>query len=166
MKLIVSSASIAALALVAPKYSNAAMAASVDAAYENKVVQQAADVRARSLGEECSFASSGLRSNVADIGILSCGIDFVCVEDGHSSLGGVCVSADLKHRDLQNTLTCTTKCTGTADPGFGDACKGTDKAIIDALPDNSCCGKLACAYMTGELYRTSTPFRQITANSA
>ena len=147
MKLAVSSASFAAaLAVMIPKYSNAAMASAVDAAYENKIVE-AADVKTRSLGEECSFASSGLRGNDADTGILSCGMDFVCVEDGRSSLGGICVSADTKHRKLQThtpTTSCATKCTGT------DACKGTDAAIIATIPDGSCCGELACAYLTGE----------------
>ena len=147
MHLAVSSASFAvALSVVAPAHSNAAMASAIDAAYENKIVEQAADVRTRSLGEECSFASSGLRGNDADTGILGCGMDFVCVEDSRSSLGGICVSAaaDMKHRDLQNTAACTTKCTGT------DACTDTEQAIIDSIPDGSCCGEKACFGLSGE----------------
>ena len=143
MHLAVSSTSFAvALSVVVPANSNAAMAAAVNAAYENKIVE-ATDVRTRSLGEECSFASSGLRGNV-DTGILGCAEDFVCVEDVRSSLGGVCVSTDLKHRELQNTQPCTTKCTGT------DACKGTSDDILATIPDGSCCGELSCAYLTGE----------------
>ena len=146
MHLAVSPTSFAvALSVVSPAHSNAAMAAAVDAAYENKIVEHAADVRTRSLGEECSFASSGLRGNV-DTGILGCAEDFVCVEDGRSSLGGICVSAntDMKHRELQNTSACTAKCTGT------DACKGTSDDILATIPDGSCCGELSCAYLTGE----------------
>ena len=67
----------------------------------------------RSLGEECSFASLGLRVDEGDTGILGCAEDFVCVEDSRSSLRGHCVFVDVRddsnhHRDLQ---TCT-KCSG------------------------------------------------------
>ena len=143
MKLIVSSASFAAaLAVFAPKYSNAAMASAVDAAYENEnKVEQAVDkhAKSRSLGEECSFASSGLRVDEADTGILGCAEDFVCVEDSRSSLGGHCVSVGVRdvskhHRDLQ---TCT-KCTGQ------DACKWLNDAQKAKIADDSCCGDYAC----------------------
>ena len=144
MKLAVSSASFAAsFALLAPKHSNAAMASAVDAAYENKI-EQAADkhIDSRSLGEECFFASSGLRPNEADTGILGCAKDFVCVEDSRSSLGGHCVSVDGHGRDLQS---CTTKCTGNR------ACKFLSEAQKAAIADGSCCGDYACeGFNTGE----------------
>ena len=148
MKLAVSSTSFAAaFTLLAPKYSNAVMASAVDAAYENKI-EQAADkhpeLRSLVHYQECSFASSGLRLNEADIGILGCAEDFVCVEDSRSSLGGRCVIADMKHRDLQGTAACDTKCTGT------DACAGLSKDFIDNnIGEKSCCGEDACKGLDG-----------------
>ena len=145
MKLAVSSASFAAALSAVAKHSNAAMAAAVDAAYENKVVE-AADVKTRSLGEECSFASSGLHRNDADTGILSCGADSICVEDGRSSLGGVCVSADPHMpRNLLVNTTCATKCTGT------NACATLSQVFKDDfIGEGSCCGVNACNGITGK----------------
>ena len=113
------------------------MASVVNAAYENEV-EQATDKhsKTRSLGEECSFASSGLRSNDADIGILDCAENFVCDEDERSSLGGRCVSTDtMQHRKLN---TCT-KCSGL------DACTGLSQDFINnKIGDGACCGDFSC----------------------
>ena len=137
MKLTVSSISFTtACAVFIEAHSNAVMASVVNAAYENEV-EQATDKhsKTRSLGEECSFASSGLRSNDADIGILDCAENFVCAEDERSSLGGRCVSADMQHRKLE---TCT-KCTGNA------ACVGLSTDFINnKIADDACCGQDAC----------------------
>ena len=140
MKLSVSSASFAAsFSALIPKLSSVVMASVVDAAYENTNDQAAEkNIESRSLGEECSFASSGLRRNEADTGILGCAEDLVCVEDDSSSLGGLCISAvDTDHRDLE---TCTTKCTGL------QACKGLSQEFIDSnIGEGSCCGNYACS---------------------
>ena len=136
MRLAVSSASFAtAFAVVFKPYSNSVMASAVDAAYENKV-KQADDVhiKSRSLGEECSFVSSGLHGKEADTGILGCAEDFVCVEDERSSLGGHCVSVHTEHRHLQT-------CTKCAD----NACDGLSQDFKDnKIGAGSCCGHYAC----------------------
>ena len=115
MQLAVSPASFAAALAVIPAHSNSAIASAANAAYKG-LVGQGADkqMQSRSLGEECSFASSGLRHNVADAGILGCEEGFVCVEDAMSFLGGHCVSVDANHRGLEHTPTtsCATKCDG------------------------------------------------------
>ena len=110
------------------------MASVVNAAYEREV-EQFDDKQARSLGEECSFVSSSLRVDQADIGILSCAEDFVCVEDDRSSLGGRCVSADtMQHRKLN---TCT-KCQNNGCPGL------SQDFIDNKIGAGSCCENNAC----------------------
>ena len=147
MKLALSTTSFAAtLALfVTPKYSKAALASSIDAAYEDKIehAMKSKHVEARSLGKECSFTSLGSRGNDADTGILGCPEGYVCIEYDGSSLGGFCVSANVDHRDLLFT-TCT-KCTGT------NACAGlTQDFINNNIGDGSCCGSRACQNLGGE----------------
>ena len=150
MQLAVSPTSFAAALTVVPAHSKSAIASAANAAYKG-LAEQVIDerIKSRSLGEECSFASSGLRGNEADTGILGCAGGFVCVKDDHSSLGGYCVSADVKHRDLQHTPPCTTKCTGFY------ACKDLDAAFIATIPDGSCCGAYACMGITGEKMKCS-----------
>ena len=66
------------------------------------------------------------------------------MEDGISSLGGRCVSVESKHRNLQDTQPCDTKCEGT------DACKDLSDAFIATIPIGSCCGEKACMGIAGE----------------
>ena len=153
MQFSVSSSSLfAALAASRPLFSigpNSAVAAAVDMAYVGET--DVLDANTATLGEECAFvASSKLRGYDADTGILGCtDPDAICVEDKLSSLGGRCTSSALVKRGLQNTNTtlCVAKCTGT------NACRGLSQTFIDNnIGDNSCCGELSCADITGKLY--------------
>ena len=138
MKLTVSSISFTTACSVFIKApSNAVIASVVNAAYEHGV-EQFEDKQTSSLGEECSFVPSSVRVDQADIGILGCAEDFVCVEDDRSSLGGRCVSVDTSHRNLDPCI----KCSGT------DACYGLSQDFIDnKIADGSCCGSFACYYV-------------------
>ena len=114
------------------------MALAVDVAYENEVdLASEKQAQTRTLGEECYFVSSGLRSNDADTEILGCAEGFVCEEHSHSSLGGFCVSPYMKQRGLTS---CTTKCTGDL------ACEGLSNDFINnKIADGACCGFKACS---------------------
>ena len=133
------------------------MASAVGVAYQthNKTTDDNHSV-SRSLGEECSFVSSGLRKNKnhnkADTGILGCTVDHICVEGSRSYLGGRCIPVDTAHQDLHRDLysgtddddSCT-KCAGRA------ACKGLTQDFIDNnIGEGSCCGKGACYGLSGK----------------
>ena len=135
---------VAAFAAFSKAHSNSAMASAVDAAYDSQAVQIGDEpVKSQPLGEECSFASSGLHGIVADTGILSCVEDYICVEDRRSSLGGHCIPVDGQQRDLEDT-TCS-KCNGT------NACEGlTPEFVQNNIGEGSCCGENACTYISGE----------------
>jgi hypothetical protein len=95
--------------------------------------------------KECDFVSSfKLRGSDADAGILGCtNPEYVCVEDGRSSLGGRCVPDVFDHRRLQYSKpACTTKYTGV------DACGGGTN--VNLVAAGLCCGEKACFGITGK----------------
>ena len=145
MKLVVSPTSFAtafAVSALLRAHSKSAVASAVDAAYKSKPEQVGGKhiKKSPSRDQECHFASSGLRGNEADTGILGCTEHYICVEDEHSLLGGKCITTGMK-RSLQiaSPITCATKCEGT------DACKGMTQDFIDKnIGEGSCCGERAC----------------------
>eukprot|EP00956_Cyclotella_meneghiniana_P019370 scaffold33146_cov63-Cyclotella_meneghiniana.AAC.5 len=144
MHLTISSASLAAAFVTIP--SNHTIVLALDVEY-NAEIENLEHDKHQAQGEECSFVVSSklLRGYGSDTGILGCtDPTAVCVEDKLSSLGGRCASSLIVSRMLQDTQPCNAKCTGT------NACQNLTQDFIDNnIGDKSCCGKYACAYITG-----------------
>ena len=143
MHLTISSASLAAAFVTIP--SNHAIVLALDIEY-NAEIENLEHDKHQAQGEECSVVvSSKLRGYGSDTGILGCtDPTAVCVEDKLSSLGGRCASSLIVSRELQDTQPCNAKCTGT------NACQNLTQDFIDNnIGEKSCCGKYACAYITG-----------------
>ena len=136
---------------------------------------------AKKQGVECAFVNGITVWKSTDVGLLSCGMGEMCVEDSTSTMGGRCKvlvstkdeTADLEpHRERELCVKCVgdgggteeDACTGVADQskiGCG-SCLGI-AACLNLAPDvtigaNSCVGTYsssngmyACAYAEGEL---------------
>ena len=97
-------------------------------------------------GNECLFVNAFEKQEIhADVGILSCAADEICVEDAKSSVGGRCMAlTDLEtSAKSQRELVACTFADGTAGVKCeGDrACKYVDESSIGC---GSCIGDEAC----------------------
>ena len=157
MKLTIASTSLAA-SLSAPSISSFGVAASI-LEHENN---QGIIGTSATENKECTFANEvNIRKKSSDVGILSCDMGDLCVEDFTSSLGGRCVSVSSVPVALgaQPERQLCDKCVGDE----YQACFGVDQSNIacgscmgnhacNGLPDsvtvgvNSCIGYKACHY--------------------
>ena len=76
-----------------------------------------------------------------DVGILSCDIGELCLEDSTSSLGGRCFSDPSNPVDLGPQRELCVKCYGS------DACKGVSESDKTNIACGSCNGVGACSYL-------------------
>ena len=177
MKLTIASTYLAA-SLSAPSISSFGVAASI-LEHENN---QGIIGTSATENKECTFANEvNIRKKSSDVGILSCDMGDLCVEDFTSSLGGRCVSVSSvpvalgAQAERQLCDKCVGGCVGVVDQSNiscgscmgdgacdglptsvtvgGDSCVG-DKACQYAaynIGENSCVGDSACFYAEGEL---------------
>ena len=123
----------------------ATLAVATAAFFQASTSAMASPLSLRSIGDECTFTpSGGLRDNSS----VGCTANFRCEAEPRSSLGGICVPADMPRRALQTSAflqdTCT-KCTGEK------ACEGLSREFIEKnIGEGSCCGYYACMYVSGE----------------
>ena len=135
--------------------------------------RRAAKNQGRNSGDECTpFANRfNARRNSPDVGVLSCNVGEICINDSASSIGGRCVAVSgdnneaaltlgsSKHRELDECTKCVGlyACDGIVDRskiGCG-SCNGFG-ACVDLASDvtvgtNSCNGDLGCVGLQGEL---------------
>ena len=86
MKLTTATAFIAA-SLSAPSISTSGVAASI---LEHENNKGSARTATKKQGVECAFVDNVTVRKSVDVGVLSCGVGKVCVEDSTSTLGGRC----------------------------------------------------------------------------
>ena len=167
MKLTIATAFIAASAS-APSISTPGVAASILKEHDNS--KGSIHTAAKKQGVECAFVDKMPDQNSADVGVLSCGVGEVCVEDSTSTVGGRCkvlVSADDEAAALEpqrelHVCDESKRCQGN------NACLGVDRSRIGCgscigvyacsrlasgvtIGDNSCIGELACDHAYGEM---------------
>ena len=164
MKLTIATAFIAASAS-APSISASRVAASI---LEHENNKRSIDTVAKKQGVECALADRITVRKSADVGVLSCGVGEVCVEDSTSTMGGRCdvlvpdndEAAALEpqrelHEECEKCMG-NNACSGVVDQsGIGcGSCIGiyacADLASDVTIGDNSCVGELACDRASGE----------------
>ena len=164
MKLTIATAFIAASAS-APSISASRVAASI---LEHENNKRSIDTVAKKQGVECALADRITVRKSADVGVLSCGVGEVCVEDSTSTMGGRCdvlvpdndeAAALEPQRELHEECEkCVgdNACSGVIDQsGIGcGSCIGlyscANLASDATIGDNSCVGELACDSASGK----------------
>jgi len=169
MQLTIAASAIIAASASTPSISANGVAAA-NAIHESNRVgsirRRAAKNQGRNSGDECTpFANRiNARRNSPDVGVLSCNVGEICINDSASSIGGRCVAVSgdnneaaltlgsSKHRELDECTKCVGlyACDGIVDRskiGCG-SCNGFG-ACVDLASDvtvgaNSCNGNLGC----------------------
>ena len=141
MKLTIAIAYIAASAS-APSISPFGVAASI---LEHENSKGSVRTAAKKKGVGCAFKGGIAIWKSADVGVLSCGVGEVCVEDSTSTLGGRCevlVNDGAADLEPQRERELCEKCVGSS------ACQGVDQSKIGC---GSCMGTSACGWLASDV---------------